>query len=145
MLPFVAALIWWLYKRRGERVASSPLRWFFAMQLVFITHPLLDAFTVYGTQLWWPLKTPTTMWSSVFIIDPLYTLWLLIACVVAWRANARTRSGLKPAQAEHWSTTTYGPCPRLVSFGSGLKPALHESCYAAAGSSGATPAISASK
>ena len=89
VLPFVATLIWWLYKRRGGRVAASPLRWFFAMQLALITHPVLDAFTVYGTQLWWPLKTPPTMWSSVFIIDPLYTLWLLIACVVAWRARER--------------------------------------------------------
>src|SRR5690606_39874455 len=30
-----------------------------------------------------------TMWSSVFIIDPLYTVWLLAACVVAWFARAR--------------------------------------------------------
>ncbi len=89
VLPFVATLIWWLYKRRGGRVAESPVRWFFAMQAALITHPLLDAFTVYGTQLWWPLKTPPTMWSSLFIIDPLYTLWLLIACVVAWRARER--------------------------------------------------------
>lgn len=29
------------------------------------------------------------MWSSVFIIDPLYTLWLLIACAVAWFARER--------------------------------------------------------
>ncbi len=30
-----------------------------------------------------------TMWSSVFIIDPLYTVWLALACVVAWFARAR--------------------------------------------------------
>lgn len=89
VLPLVATLIWWLFKRRRGRVAESPVRWFFAMQTALITHPLLDAFTVYGTQLWWPLKTPPTMWSSVFIIDPMYTLWLLIACVVAWRARER--------------------------------------------------------
>lgn len=29
------------------------------------------------------------MWSSVFIIDPAYTLWLLLACAVAWFARAR--------------------------------------------------------
>ncbi|MBN8212655.1 MAG: metal-dependent hydrolase [Xanthomonadales bacterium] len=89
VLPFVAAVIWWLYKRRGGRVAASPVRWFFAMQSALITHPLLDAFTVYGTQLWWPLGVPPTMWSSMFIIDPLYTLWLLIACSVAWVARER--------------------------------------------------------
>jgi inner membrane protein len=89
VLPWVGALIWWLFRRRGGRVAQSPARWFWAIQLALITHPLLDAFTVYGTQLWWPLATPPTMWSSVFIIDPLYTLWLLIACIVAWRARER--------------------------------------------------------
>jgi inner membrane protein len=89
VLPWVAALIWWLYKRRGGRVAASPVRWFWAIQLALVTHPVLDAFTVYGTQLWWPLTAPPTMWSSVFIIDPLYTLWLLIACVVAWIARER--------------------------------------------------------
>jgi inner membrane protein len=70
-------------------VAESPTRWFWAMQLALVTHPLLDAFTVYGTQLLWPLRTPPVMWSSVFIVDPLYTLWLLVACVVAWIAPAR--------------------------------------------------------
>ena len=40
--------------------------------LALITH-LLDAFTVHGTQLWWPLPVRPTMWSTVFIIDPLYT------------------------------------------------------------------------
>ncbi|XOT98672.1 metal-dependent hydrolase, partial [Alcaligenes pakistanensis] len=44
-----------------------------------ITHPLLDAFTSYGTQLLWPLAATPATWSSIFIIDPLYTLPLLIA------------------------------------------------------------------
>lgn len=90
VLPWVAALIWWGFKRFGNgRVAQAPARWFWAMLLALITHPLLDAFTVYGTQLWWPLTPPPTMWSSVFIIDPLYTVWLLLACIVAWFARAR--------------------------------------------------------
>lgn len=89
VLPLVGWLIWWLFKRRGKRVAESPTRWFWAIQSALVTHPLLDAFTVYGTQLLWPLRTPPVMWSSVFIIDPLYTLWLLLACVAAWFAQAR--------------------------------------------------------
>jgi inner membrane protein len=83
VLPLVGWLLWWLFKRSGGRVAESPTRWFWAIQLVLVTHPLLDAFTVYGTQLLWPLPTPPVMWSSVFIIDPLYTVWLLVACVAA--------------------------------------------------------------
>jgi inner membrane protein len=29
------------------------------------------------------------MWSSVFIIDPAYTVWLLLACTIAWFARGR--------------------------------------------------------
>ena len=90
VLPLVACAIWWLFKRFGNgRVAEAPRRWFWAIQLALVTQPLLDAFTVYGTQLWWPLMPPPTMWSSVFIIDPLYTIWLLVACVAAFFLRER--------------------------------------------------------
>ncbi|MBB1088235.1 metal-dependent hydrolase [Lysobacter sp. SG-8] len=89
VLPFVAWGIWAWCRGRGGRVAESPRRWFWAMQAALCTHPLLDAFTVYGTQLLWPLPVRPTMWSSVFIVDPLYTVWLLCACVIAWWARAR--------------------------------------------------------
>lgn len=90
VLPVVGALAWALLRRRpGGRVAQAPRRWFWAIQLALLTHPLLDAFTVYGTQLWWPLRPPPTMGSSVFIIDPLYTVWLLAACVAAWFLHER--------------------------------------------------------
>lgn len=89
VLPLVGWLLWWLFKRSGNRVAESPTRWFWAIQLALVTHPLLDAFTVYGTQLLWPLQTAPVMWSSVFIIDPLYTVWLLMACVAAFFLRER--------------------------------------------------------
>ena len=90
VLPLLGTAIWWLFLRFGQgRVAQSPRRWFWAIQLALVTHPLLDAFTVYGTQLLWPLATPPVMWSSVFIIDPMYTIWLLLACAVAWFARGR--------------------------------------------------------
>ena len=89
VLPFVAWAIWAWFRTRGKRVAHSPKRWFWAMQAALLTHPLLDAFTVYGTQLLWPLPMQPVMWSSVFIIDPLYTVWLLLACVIAWFARER--------------------------------------------------------
>ena len=37
-------------------------RWFALVFLAFITHVLLDCFTVYGTQIFWPLPTPPVMW-----------------------------------------------------------------------------------
>jgi inner membrane protein len=54
-----------------------------------LVHPLLDAFTVYGTQLLWPLHVRPAMWSSLFIIDPVFSLCLVVPCVVAWFARER--------------------------------------------------------
>ena len=55
VLPCVAWFIWWAFRQRGGRVAQAPRRWLWAILAVLITHPLLDAFTSYGTQLFWPI------------------------------------------------------------------------------------------
>src|SRR3546814_4063917 len=89
VLPLAGWLVWAFFRRRGGRVAESPRRWFWAIQAVLLTHPLLDALTVYGTQLLWPLPLRPVMWSSVFIIDPRYTVWLLLACVAAFFLRER--------------------------------------------------------
>ena len=62
-------------------------RWWLAVWLALFTHPLLDWFTVYGTQLLRPFTDFPYAIGSMFIIDPLYTLPLLIGIVVAliWR------------------------------------------------------------
>ena len=89
VLPFVAWAIWACLRGRGGRVAAAPTRWWWAILICLMAHPLIDAFTVYGTQLFWPLPMPPLMWSSLFIIDPLFTLPWLLACVVAWCARER--------------------------------------------------------
>ncbi|GAB3729016.1 metal-dependent hydrolase [Luteimonas pelagia] len=89
VLPVLGWLLWMWFRGRGGRVGAAPGHWFRAIQLALLTHPLLDAFTVYGTQLFWPLPLRPAMWSSVFIIDPLYTVWLLLAVAVAAFAGSR--------------------------------------------------------
>ena len=89
VLPLVAWAIWAFFRRRGGRVAHAPTRWWWAIFTCLMAHPLIDAFTVYGTQLFWPLPMRPLMWSSLFIIDPLFTLPWLVAFVVAWCARER--------------------------------------------------------
>ena len=71
---------------RDMPLPYSTRRLALAMTLVLTTHPILDSFTVYGTQLFWPLQDPLQITpisiASVFIIDPLYTLPLLVAVIV---------------------------------------------------------------
>lgn len=93
VLPFVAWAIWWFFKRRGGRVAQSPSRWWWAILACLMAHPLLDAFTVYGTQLFWPLPMRPIMWSSLFIVDPLFTLPWFVAFALAMIAGARRWGG----------------------------------------------------
>jgi inner membrane protein len=89
VLPFVAWGIWAFFRGRGGRVAEAPTRWWWAILACLMAHPLIDAFTVYGTQLFWPLPMPPLMWSSLFINEPMFTLPWLLACVVAWYARER--------------------------------------------------------
>lgn len=49
--------------------------------LGFATHILLDAMTIYGTQLFWPLPVSPVGIGSIFIIDLLYTLPLIIGVI----------------------------------------------------------------
>jgi len=71
-------------------------RWWLATWLVLVTHALLDAMTIYGTQLGLPFADRPYGVGSIFIIDPLYTLPLLVGLAVTlarrgpsrWRANA---------------------------------------------------------
>jgi inner membrane protein len=86
-LPFAAAVA----RLHGEQAQWK--RWWLALWLALVTHPLLDAFTVYGTQLLLPFTDHPFALGSVFIIDPLYTLPLLVGTglALAWkslRANA---------------------------------------------------------
>ena len=86
-LPFAAAVA------RLHREWDRWRRWWLAMWLALVTHPLLDGMTVYGTQLLLPFTNQPYGVGSVFIIDPLYTLPLLAGTIWALRSNGRGLAG----------------------------------------------------
>ncbi|VAW91950.1 Integral membrane protein [hydrothermal vent metagenome] len=47
------------------------------------THGLLDACTSYGTQLFWPFSNERVAWNIVSIVDPLFTIPVLVFIVLA--------------------------------------------------------------
>ncbi|WP_294818236.1 metal-dependent hydrolase [uncultured Flavobacterium sp.] len=49
-----------------------------------LTHVMLDMFTSWGTQAFWPLSYRIAF-KTIFVVDPLYTLPLLICIIIAWR------------------------------------------------------------
>jgi inner membrane protein len=75
--------------------------WFQWSKLIFwsvFTHPLLDSFTTWGTQLFWPFDLRIAV-KSIFVIDPLYTLPFLVCLIVASRYK---RTALKRRQWNRW-------------------------------------------
>lgn len=90
LAPF-SFLLWLLLRRWWAPVRNAPRAWLAAISLTLLTHPLLDAHTVYGTQLFWPIPSAPEMWSTLFIVDPLYTLPLIIGVIAATLAPQRGR------------------------------------------------------
>ena len=80
-----------LLKLKFKTNIISSQRLFWLSCLALTTHPILDAFTSYGTQLFWPLTIPPISIASIFAIDPLYTLPLLMGCVYLWRNSEITK------------------------------------------------------
>lgn len=49
----------------------------------YATHALLDACTTYGTQLLWPFSDARIAWNTISIVDPLFTVPLLVGVIAA--------------------------------------------------------------
>ncbi|MCS7063226.1 MAG: metal-dependent hydrolase, partial [Methylacidiphilales bacterium] len=65
--------------------------------LILATHALLDACTVYGTLLLAPFSNHRFSWNLIFIIDPIFTLPLLAATILAlWLPPPRKITSLAP-------------------------------------------------
>ena len=81
----VSPLLGWLI----PKIEKQKINFFTATNMVFwtlLTHVLLDMFTSWGTQILWPLEHRFAL-KTIFVIDPLYTLPLLIALVIVWKTK----------------------------------------------------------
>ncbi len=82
LLPLFAIVLVPILRRFFPTLSLRRLYCLIVLSLV--THPLLDALTSYGTQLFYPLDITPTFVASVLVIDPLYSLWLLLGLVFYW-------------------------------------------------------------
>jgi inner membrane protein len=83
ILPLLAPLFVWLILKIHPQTSTLRKNWIRLVLLVFLTHIALDTFTVYGTQIFWPLNIPPIGLGSIFVIDPLYTIPLAIGLLIA--------------------------------------------------------------
>ena len=75
-----APALGWLVNKLERKLNLGWRSWAKLFFLGLITHPLLDLFTTWGTQLFWPLG-PRLAFNSIFVIDPLYTIPFLVCTI----------------------------------------------------------------
>ncbi len=83
-LGISAFIIYRSYTRKSYDSPIAPVRsWIWLFLLVLVTHPILDCFTTYGTQILIPFSNQRVAFNNIAVADPLYTLPFLICLIFA--------------------------------------------------------------
>ena len=90
-IPFgsliVAAIIFPLFKKSMNFKTI-----YIASFLGYATHGLLDACTSYGTLLFWPFSNERVTWNNISIVDPIFTIPVLILIGAAIKTKRKIYS-----------------------------------------------------
>jgi inner membrane protein len=97
------ALGWLLWRWQGGRLRD----WIGLAILALFTHPLLDVFTSYGTQLLAPFSRRRFALDAVGIIDPAYTVLLGVAVAVGLWCGVGSRAARLAAAVALWLSSAY--------------------------------------
>ena len=83
IFPFIVAPILGVLAKKiySNLEDVSQFDWNKMFFLALLTHPLLDAQTTWGTQLFWPFEWSVAI-ENIFIIDPIYTVPFLIFLIL---------------------------------------------------------------
>lgn len=83
----LSILITFLVKRWFKEVSVKQL--YTTIFLVLLTHSLLDVFTTWGTQLFWPISKKIAL-KSIFVVDLFYTIPLLMGVVLGLKNKRKS-------------------------------------------------------
>ena len=93
--PFAFGWITHKLYDKGKRKNTTTLKdWIWLYFLSIFTHPILDSFTPYGTQLLLPFSDYRVAFNNISVADPLYTLPFL-SCIIAvlfYKRNTKKRT-----------------------------------------------------
>ncbi|WP_223034187.1 metal-dependent hydrolase [Hanstruepera marina] len=93
-----AFLFGWLFYKMyntGKRKYTTALKdWIWLFFLSLFTHPILDAFTPYGTQLFTPFSDHRIAFNNIAVVDPIYTIPFLLCILVMlfFKRNTKART-----------------------------------------------------
>lgn len=115
--PALGWSIWRIYRRLGRTAPGEPgdpallHSWMGLMLLALLTHPLIDVFTTYGTQLLAPFSRHRTALNAVGIVDLVYSGILIAALATGFflrKHSERVRAVAATALLLSWSYMGYG-------------------------------------
>ncbi len=89
---FIMAVIFWLVFKRKLKFTTILLY----STLGYATHCVLDVCTAYGTELLWPFSSYRFALGNISVVDPIFTLLLLLSAAFALtkRSRAIARVGI---------------------------------------------------
>ncbi len=74
----------------GKRYSTTNLKdWMWLFFLSIFTHPILDCFTPYGTQLFAPLSNYRVAFNNIAVVDVFYTIPFLICLIILMFFNRK--------------------------------------------------------
>ncbi|QTD38697.1 metal-dependent hydrolase [Polaribacter batillariae] len=91
-------------KRLGTTIQKD---WIWLFFLALFTHPILDCFTPYGTQLFAPFSHYRIAFNNISVVDPLYTLPFLICIMVVLFLKRTNPKRLKWTKAGIYISSAY--------------------------------------
>jgi len=71
-----------LYNRGKRYGMTTQKEWMWLFFASIFTHPILDSFTAYGTQLFAPFSNYRVAFNNISVADPLYTFPFLVLLIV---------------------------------------------------------------
>jgi inner membrane protein len=92
------AVVFWLYNKGKRYGMTTQKDWMWLFFASIFTHPILDSFTAYGTQLFAPFSNYRVAFNNISVADPLYTLPFLVLLIVVMflkRTSSKRRLFLK--------------------------------------------------
>ncbi|MDY0780772.1 metal-dependent hydrolase [Tenacibaculum sp. IB213877] len=77
-----------LGKKRKNTTTQKDWIWLFFLSI--FTHPVLDSFTPYGTQLFLPFSNYRVAFNNIAVVDPLYTFPFLFCLIIVLFYNRKS-------------------------------------------------------
>jgi inner membrane protein len=103
----IGFLVYQLYDS-GQRKNTTQLKdWVWLFFLSIFTHPILDCFTPYGTQLFLPFTDYRVAFNNISVADPLYTLPFMICLMGAMFFKRNNPKRIKWGRAGIWISSGY--------------------------------------